>query len=751
MIKNSFAAMIPWLHLRRGAIAIGLMFALLLPALAGSGHWRGPEQNGVFPDKDLPSTWSAEGENLLWKAPFGSRSAPLIMNNRVYMINRASEGETLQERVICLDIDTGKVIWEHRFNAFLTDIVAHRLGWSNLCGDPFTGHIYAHGVQGMFFCFSKDGNVIWKKSLTEEYGRISGYGGRTNTPIIWGDLVVMSSLTSSWGAYGRGKHRFWAMNKLSGEMVWWSDPGEAPLDTTYSVPVMRHGTLIVGIADGSVVRVVAETGETLWRTLISKRGINSSVVVSPSQKGKMQVYAMHSEENLEGNVMGSLVCLDFNDGSIIWERKAMRAGYTSPVLAGDLLFIADNSANLHCLDAATGETHWMHNYGSEGKGSPVYADGKIYVGEVGGSYSVLKVSKETCEVLDHDEFIEDTGIAVEIFGTPTVAQGRVFLPTRTDIYCIATKPTPVADALSMDVIKFLETAGDVVNITPAEVTLNQGGRQKFEIQSGIASLIRSSTEGGAAKPVWSLEGLKGEIDAHGLFISAPSKKTQAGHVVATIGDKKFTSRVRVMPSLPYEENFDELPDGIPPAGWISSKLKSKVEPHPDGGKVLRKLGERSAPPFTRLRNYMMGPMPANYTVQADMFGIPKKRRFWPDMGLINARYVMIALNDSVDEPSLRLTSWAAIPRVQKDIPFAWEPDTWYTMKLSVQVKEGQGIIRGKLWKRGEAEPDAWTIEMTDPVPNTEGAPGLYGYSTMVTDKSKGTEVLFDNVKVFENP
>src|SRR5262249_7955775 len=55
-------------------------------------HWRGPWQNGVAEDKDLPDKWSPAkvGENnLIWKASYGCRSTPLVMNGRVYVINDA--------------------------------------------------------------------------------------------------------------------------------------------------------------------------------------------------------------------------------------------------------------------------------------------------------------------------------------------------------------------------------------------------------------------------------------------------------------------------------------------------------------------------------------------------------------------------------------------------------------------------------------------------------------------------------------
>ena len=71
-------------------------------------------------------------------------------------------------------------------------------------GDPETGNIYAHGVQGLLFCFDKDLKVVWSHSLTEEYGRTSGYGGRTTSPVIEGDLMIVSMLNASWGEQARG-------------------------------------------------------------------------------------------------------------------------------------------------------------------------------------------------------------------------------------------------------------------------------------------------------------------------------------------------------------------------------------------------------------------------------------------------------------------------------------------------------------------------------------------------------------------
>src|SRR5436190_1220376 len=50
-------------------------------------NWRGPEFNGVSRETGLVSSWTKEDENLIWKAPVGGRSTPIIMNGRLYIIH----------------------------------------------------------------------------------------------------------------------------------------------------------------------------------------------------------------------------------------------------------------------------------------------------------------------------------------------------------------------------------------------------------------------------------------------------------------------------------------------------------------------------------------------------------------------------------------------------------------------------------------------------------------------------------------
>ncbi len=456
-------------------------------------HWRGPTQNGVSPDTGLPAEWSPKkvgSGNLIWKQPFGARSSPLVLNGKVYIIGDAGDGEHEQERVACFDAKTGEVLWKHSFNVFHTDIVTDRVGWANLAGDPETGNVYAHGVQGLFFCFAADGKVLWSKSLTEEYGRITGYGGRVTSPIVVDDLVIIHFLNASWGDQGRGGHRFLAMDKKTGVVRWWSTPGGQPLDTIYSVPVTAwiggEHQLICGGADGFVHGMRVATGEKLWSYQLSIRGINVSPVVDEASG---RVYIGHSEENVDTNVQGLVVCLDASKvtggkPTLVWKQVGIRDGYVSPVLHAGRLYVCDNEAKMFCLNAETGEPFWTFKYGrNNAKGSPVWADGKLYIG-VNDTFGILKPSETKCEFLSKVTFNRPDEIITAMAGSPAVADGRVYFSTSDETYCIGTKEAK-APMLFDRVAGRLWSGKEpltAIQVEPADVVLAPGAAATFKIR-----------------------------------------------------------------------------------------------------------------------------------------------------------------------------------------------------------------------------------------------------------------------------
>ena len=708
---------------------LGLLLAASSAYPADWPSWRGPAQNGVSEETGLVKSWSP-----IWHAEFTSRSTPIVLDGRAFVIGRRGEGITQEGVVAAFDAQDGTLLWEHAYNIFHTTIPFNRVGWASLTGDPETGYVYAHTVSGLFLCFDRDGKVVWSRSLTEEFGRISGYGGRVHTPVVDEDLVIISYLSSNWGSHTPGRHRYFAFDKRSGEVVWIATPGGPPLDTTYSVPVVAtiNGVrlLIGGNADGSIYAVKIRTGESVWGFKLSRRGINSSVVVAGDK-----VYAAHSEENLDNTALGRVVCIDATgQGDVtntheVWRYDGVFAGYTSPVVHDGRLYIIDNSANIHALNAASGQAHWIHNIGTVGKGSPVWADGRLYAPEVNGRFAIVAPSIDTAETLDLAEIATPDGRPAELFGSPAIAYSRIYLSTETGVYCLGDPAAQFKVAATAANYPREQAPADAtpahLQIIPAEVVAQPGARVPFRARAFDA-------HGRLIGPVvaeWSLAGAVGQLDDHTLVLAdAPS----GGKIVASASELTAEARIAVLPPPTYSEDFGGFAADASPV-WVGTGSKFKVR-EMEGNKVLVK--PPAARGLHRANTYLGAPDMAGYTIQADLLGT-KKRRTVPDMGLIAQRYTLDMMGY---HQQLQIRTWAAELRMATTVPFAWEPGVWYTMKMQVEIEGDKAHIRGKVWPRDEPEPATWSIQAVDPLPNRSGSPGIYGYSP--------AEIYYDNLKVW---
>jgi len=700
--------------------------------------WRGPARDGISSEKGLPAKWSPAGENLAWKAPYGGRSAPIVMNNRVYLQNTAGKGETEQERVMCFNADTGKLLWEHRFNVFLSDVPPHRVGWASPVGDPVTGNVYALGVGGSLLAFSGDGKLLWERSLGEDFGLLTTHGGRTVSPIVDGDLVILSGITFGWGAHARGAHRFIAFDKKTGDTVWISAPGGRPYDTTYAPAIIAYvnGTrlLIEGASDGSVYAVKPQTGEPVWKYEVSKRGLNTGVVVKDTT-----AIITHSEENLDTNEMGLIVAVDASAKGAIgkeqirWRVNGWQGGFSSPVIDGDRFYQIDNGANIAAFDIATGKQLWLKNLGTIQKASPVLADGKLYVGTENGKFYILKPTATNCEILDQDQLgTEEQPEA--IIASVAISNGRVFVVSDSNLYAIGKKSTtPERPGSFLSDLARPTNAVTFAQIVPTDLILKPGDKVTFRMRlfDEQGSFLREEK---AAS--WTLENLKGTV-TDGQFVAATDSITQAGLVKATVGGITGSASVRVFPPLPWSENFDSMAVNTVPGNWVNATGKYIVRDL-EGNKVVVKTTEGSSL-LSRARTYFGPSDLSNYTIEADVRATEKRRQMG-DAGVIAGRYVLVLYGNS---QKLDIEPWQPEIHRTASVPFAWNKDTWYRMKLQVEnLSDGKVRVRGKVWRTGENEPAAWTIEKLDPIPNRQGAPGLFGNAI--------AEIYFDNLKVYAN-
>ena len=725
-----------------------ILAALLLATAASAGewtHWRGPDQTGVSAETDLIDSWSKDGTNLIWRSDFVGRSTPVVVDGRVCANGRMGEGIHRQEAVACWDADTGEQLWKRGFNVYHTAVPWNRVGWGDIAADSETGYVYVQFVNGRFGAFDAEGNTVWEWRLGEDFGRFSGYGGRTNTPVVDENRVIAHVISASWGTNVGGGDRWVAFDKKTGDVLWVSDKGSALKDlNTYSSPVIAEvdgrRQMIGGGADGYLYGLDARTGETLWKFHLSQRGLNSSPAVADGV-----VFAAHSEENVDTGVMGRVVAFNIKGASgdittthELWRVEELQAGYVSPAVFDGRVYIADNSANLFAIDAKTGESLWHVNYGTVGKGSPVVADGKIYVTEVNGNIRIIEPGETSGKVI-HEAHIDmpNEDRYAETYGSFAISGGRLYFTSEEGIYCLGDKSKPYQKAAKSKAAEPPKGEGPVasVQVIPNVAVTHSDESVTYSVHTFDA---KGRPLGPAGDVQWSADGPGATIENGKVtFDGSKIKGTQNVKITAKVGEVSGVANVRVAGPLPWSFDFESNPIGKPPMGWMGVGKGAAVQESEDSNILVQPKAPRGAPRATMF----FGPSDmTGYTVQADVKGNANKSgRRITDLGVVNGGYTMDLQGA---HQRIQVESWTSERRMMKQFPFEWEIGSWYTLKLRVDVDDDKALIRGKVWKRGEDEPADWTVTVEDPLPIDSGSPGLYTFAPV--------EAYFDNVRVIPN-
>ncbi len=699
-------------------------------------EWRGPNRDGTSPEKNLPVAWSPAGDNLAWKAPYGGRSGPVVFGDRVYLHTAVGTGDEAQERLVALDANTGQLIWERRFNVFLSDVPAHRSGWAPPSVDPETGNIYTLGVGALLTATTPLGKTLWERSLTEEYGFVTTHGGRTSAPVIEDGLVIINSLNVGWGDLGRGGNRWFAFDKASGQTMWISSPQKRHYDTNMTAPVIAtiNGTklMVVGGTDGAFHALKVLTGEQVWEFEVSKRAIVNGAVLNGTT-----AYVTHSEENLATSEMGMVAAVDVATAGALtlkenttWFNYGSQGGFASPVADGERLYVVDNGAILAAFDLKDGRKLWEKSLGTIQKSSPVLADGKLYVATENGRFFILRPSATGVEVLDED-WLGSQQSPEAVYGSPAVSGGRVFVTSVESTYAIGKNAPKAGPARLVKAASPPPATGEpaLVQVAPYEVLLAPGEKATFKVRlfNKAGQLLREQ------QATWALDQIGGTI-TDGVY-TAPAE-SDAGYVKATVGALTGQGRIRVVAPLPWSYDFEQFTGEAPPEHWINTANKLFVR-ELDGNKVLLRVPD--ATPQRRTRVFMGPATWSNYTVESDV-RVTEKRRQMSDVGVFAQRYGLVLFGNN---QKIELQPWQAAPGRTVSMPFQWKPDTWYRVKLQVQNQAGGlTVARGKVWPREAAEPAEWMIEKKDVIGHREGAPGLYA--------DPANEIYFDNVKVTAN-
>ena len=190
-------------------------------------QWQGPDRNAISKETGLLKEWPKDGPQLAWKTTGlgGGDSAPAIAAGRIYgMANRGED-----EVVWALSEKDGKEIWVSRLGpAFKQQTQQSKEGPA--CTPTVDGErLYVEGLSGDVACLQvKDGKIVWRRSLTGDFGGRVPMWSYRESPLIDGDRLICTP--------GSDDAMLVALDKLTGKTIWQSKVPAAPGGSSGGAP-----------------------------------------------------------------------------------------------------------------------------------------------------------------------------------------------------------------------------------------------------------------------------------------------------------------------------------------------------------------------------------------------------------------------------------------------------------------------------------------------------------------------------------
>jgi len=353
------------------------------PAFRGAGDDRAPSA-------ELPLRWSPE-KGVVWRAelPGYGQSSPIVWDGQVFVTS--IEGEEKETLILsAFELGSGEVRWRRRFEASLR--FAHTDTASRAAPTPAVDgeRVYAFWESGDLVALDHDGETLWRRSLSEDYGAFAGNHGIASSPVLADDLVIVQ-VTHDGPSY------FVALEKATGEVRWKAD---RPAGVAWTTPILARGTEgleLISSAAGRVEALDAATGERLWQV----EGIEKNHVPSAAVDGDVVVVASSAASHNFALRRGS-------DGAeVIWRAEGVSSGFGSPVVHDGCVLFINKAGVVTCVGESDGEVRWKHRLPDATWATPIVAGERVYFFTKKGETVVLRHDEESSEVVAENSLPTD--------------------------------------------------------------------------------------------------------------------------------------------------------------------------------------------------------------------------------------------------------------------------------------------------------------------------------------------------------
>jgi outer membrane protein assembly factor BamB len=441
--------------------------------------WGGtPSRNMVSPMIGLPTTWDIKtGKNVKWVAELGSQSygnpvvaggVVLVGTNNEAMRDPKQGGD--RGVLMAFREETGEFMWQATFEKLAAGR-ANDWPFQGIASSPliirgvayFTtnrGTIVAADLQG-FHDNENDGpvkdekltgkgdpDIIWTFDMIEEVGAFP-HNLANCSPVSDGALLFCST--------GNGQDEshvnvpspkapsIIALDIESGTLKWEDNSvGDRVLHGQWSTPAVGDiggvRQVVHAQGDGWVRGYEATTGKKLWEFDTNPKDSvwpkTRNEVISTPVIFENVVYISNGQDPEHGEGVGHLYAIDATKrGDItqtgrVWHFDKIRRSISTAAVHDGMVYYPDFSGFLHALDAKTGQELWTHDLFAAVWGSPLIAEGRIYLGDEDGDVVILQAGRVK-------KVLGEIAMGTSVYSTPVPANGVLYISDRNHLYALA--------------------------------------------------------------------------------------------------------------------------------------------------------------------------------------------------------------------------------------------------------------------------------------------------------------------------
>jgi outer membrane protein assembly factor BamB len=412
-------------------------------------EWRGSGGQGHASAKGLPIAWS-ETSGVAWKTEIPGRgwSSPVIDGKQIWLTtaietpasaedaarrlkaNTGGQPVTLLEKVelraLCVDRDTGRVVhnihliterepqWVHALNSYASPT-------------PFIvdGRLYCHfGTFGTACVDTAKGTLLWTNTSLHTMHE----NGPGSSPVVWKNRIIFH-------LDGSDTQSIAALDKATGKLAWKTNRtgkmnDNPQLKKSYGTPILVETggkTVLISPASDWLYAYDPADGRELWKVPYGHLGFS----ITPRPVTGHDMIFMST-----GFMKPEMIAIRYEGKhEIAWHYAKGAPTQPSPLLVGDELYFVADGGFLTCLNAKTGAENYRERLGGDYSSSPIFADGKIYIGSRTGIVTVIKPGK-TFEALGKNQ------LPGKIMATPAAVDGALILRTDEALYRIGSGAKP---------------------------------------------------------------------------------------------------------------------------------------------------------------------------------------------------------------------------------------------------------------------------------------------------------------------